>query len=122
MASLVIITGENAGNHYHLTNRPLTAGRDPARDIQLIDPKVSRKHFQVRKDGDGYILVEMKSRNGVYVNGEKVSEKPLVDGDEIQAGDTVLRYYESDIGDRTDALHKYKRATPELREDQTIRE
>jgi pSer/pThr/pTyr-binding forkhead associated (FHA) protein len=100
----------------------LTGGRDPARDIQILDPKVSRRHFQVRKEDDGYLILELKSRNGVYVNGTKVAEKRLKDGDTIQVGDTQLAYFDDDMPDRTDALQQYKKATREAREDLTIRE
>jgi pSer/pThr/pTyr-binding forkhead associated (FHA) protein len=121
MPCLVITTGEAAGSYFPLTNRTLTAGRDPARDIQILDPKVSRKHFQVRKEGDGYTVIELKSRNGVYVNGSKVKEHALRDGDEIGVGDTLIRFLAGDLpSDRTDALQRFKKATPDAREDRTI--
>ena len=69
MANLLITAGPNAGKYFPLANRPLSAGRDPARDIQLLDPKVSRKHFVVRKAGDEYIIVPFKSVNAVHETG-----------------------------------------------------
>lgn len=120
MACLVITTGEQAGKYFQLTSRTLTAGRDPAREIQLLDPKVSRRHFQVRKEGDGYLILELRSVNGVFVNGQKVAEKLLADGDEIVVGDTKLKYYLDDQPDRTNALNKPRAAQRKLREDQTI--
>jgi len=122
MACLLITTGEQAGTYYQLTKRPLAAGRDPARDIQLIDPEVSRKHFQIRADGDGYLIADMKSRNGIYVNGEKVTEHRLADGDRIQAGDTELTFHMADDPDRSNALSHYRRADRHLREDRTLGE
>lgn len=121
MASLLITNGDQADTYFRIANRPLTVGRDPARDIQLVDEKVSRKHFRVRKEGEGYVLTEFKSLNGVYVNGTKIEgEHVLQDGDQIQAGDTILAFYTTEELDKTDALNKYKLADRHLREDRTI--
>lgn len=120
MACLLITTGEQAGTYFPLSKRPLTAGRDPARDIQIIDPEVSRKHFQVRPDGDGYVILDMKSRNGVFVNAEKVAEQRLADGDRIQVGDTELTFHAANDPDRSNALLHYRCAERHLREDRTI--
>lgn len=121
MAYLEITAGENAGKYYQLTKRTLTAGRDPAREIQLIDAKVSRKHFQVRcVDGD-YYLVHLKSLNGVYLNGTKIeAECKLEDGAEIVAGQTTLRFHSDDNPDRSNAVHQYRKGDRGLREDRTI--
>ena len=44
MASLIITTGENAGDTFKLDRHPLVGGRETNRDIQILDPKVSRRH------------------------------------------------------------------------------
>ncbi len=121
MAYLAVTNGEQTGRHFHLTNRTLVAGRDPARDIQLTDPKVSRRHFQVRKEGERYVLFEMKSVNGVFVNGRRIEgEYTLCDGDEILVGDTALVYYDDDVPDDTDAVQKQRQADRRLRENKTL--
>lgn len=121
MASLLTTNGVQAGTYYRIANRPLTGGRDPARDIQVVDPKVSRKHFQIRKENDDYVIVEFKSLNGVYVNGVKIEgQRVLQDGDQIQVGDTVLTFYFADDPEKTDALNKFKLADRRVREDRTI--
>lgn len=122
MASLVITGGRQAGDYYPLKNRTLTGGRDPARDIQIVDHKVSRRHFQIHREDQGYVILELRSKNGVYVNGARVKEKLLHDGDQIQVGDTVLTFYEGEVPDHSDALNKYKQATRETREEQTFLE
>jgi pSer/pThr/pTyr-binding forkhead associated (FHA) protein len=67
-------------------------GREGA-DIVIDDPKVSRKHAQVGLYGPGaFILRDLASTNGTYLNGKRVSEKkPLKHWDTIRVGDTVLR-------------------------------
>ena len=121
MANLLITAGPQAGKYFPLANRPLAVGRDPARDIQILDPKVSRKHFIVRRAGDDYVLVPFKSVNAVLVNGEEIaSEVILRDRDKIEIGDTTLRFRVNDDPDRTNALDQFKVADRQAREDQTI--
>lgn len=122
MACLIITKGNQEGKYFQLGNRPLAGGRDPAREIQIVDPTVSRKHFLIHKQDDRHLIVEAKAKNGLCINGQSCSEKLLDDGDEIQLGDTVLTYYVSDQTDRTNAVDQYRAAGREFREDQTISE
>lgn len=110
---------DRVGKHFKLTRRPLAGGRDPAREIQIVDPGVSRRHFLVRYEDGGHVIVETRAKNGVYVNGTKVSEHRLADGDRIQVGGTVLTYYLDDHDERTDAVSRPRRADRPLREDVT---
>lgn len=122
MACLIISTGDQSGTYFPLSNRPLAAGRDPAREIQIIDARVSRKHFVIRKNGDDYVICDMRSQNGVFVNGDKVQEAQLQDGDRIEVGDTTLVFRMSDDPDRTDALQTYRKGDRAYREDRTVPE
>ncbi len=123
MASLMITSGEQAGTHFRLAKRPLTGGRDPSRDIQIVDPKVSRKHFHIRQEGDDHVIIELKSLNGVHVNGSRINgEQVLKDGDNIWVGDTTMTFYVADAPDKTDAVQKYKQADRHVREDRTLNE
>ena len=120
MASLIVKSGSNEGNWYRLGTRTLTAGRDPANAVQIVDERVSRKHFQIRREGDLYLITDLKSHNGVYLNGHRIQEALLREGDVIQAGETVLVYTDREITDRTDALQYFKRASRRLRDDPTL--
>ncbi len=121
MASLMITSGEQTGTHFRLAKRPLAGGRDPSRDIQVVDPKVSRRHFQIRQEGDDHVIIELKSLNGVHVNGSRINgQQVLKDGDDICVGDTAMTFYAADVPDRTDAVQKYKQADRHVREDRTI--
>ena len=55
-----------------------------------LDPHISRKHFAIEISPPGIRLIDLGSRNGTYVNGEKVKEKELAHGDEIKIGRTLL--------------------------------
>ncbi len=121
MACLIIVSGEQAGTYFQLTKRTLTGGRDPAREIQIVDAKVSRKHFQIRCGVDHYLVVEMNSLNGVQVNGARINgDQVLHDGDQILVGGTMLQFYEDDNPDRTNAVNAYRKSNRHLREDRTI--
>jgi hypothetical protein len=86
--SLVLPTGERVP----LSEQVLTIGRLPESAIVLADPNVSRSHAEIRPRGTGYVLVDLGSTNGSRVNGVRVSEHELVDGDEIAFGNTRMRF------------------------------
>lgn len=65
----------------------IAIGRSPSNDVTLNSPKVSRQHAAINKYKDRYILIDLKSSNGVFVNGRKIDEHTLMDGDEISVGD-----------------------------------
>jgi pSer/pThr/pTyr-binding forkhead associated (FHA) protein len=120
MPALIIGEGPNEGNWFKLSKRTLTGGRDPSNAIQLTDDKVSRKHFQVRFDEGLYLLTDLRSHNGSFINGNRIQEALLKDGDVIQVGETMLVFTDGEVTDRTDALQYYKQISRHLREDQTI--
>jgi hypothetical protein len=73
----------------------LTVGRLPECTITLGDPNVSRRHAEIRPSGAGYRLIDLGSTNGTLVNGQRVHEHQLVDGDTITFGATVITFVES---------------------------
>lgn len=117
MASLNIIQGAQAGKHFELSKRPLSIGREAGRDIQLLDPKVSRKHAMVRFEEGGYVIAVASARNGLKINGEKIAEQArLNEGDQLAMGDTVMQFTELGAF-KGDAVNEIKAAT---RNDATI--
>lgn len=72
---------------------PCTIGRDPQNDVVLDDRPVSRRHAEVRLRLGRYTLYDLQSTNGTYVNGRRVAELVLSDGDRITicGNDLVLR-------------------------------
>jgi pSer/pThr/pTyr-binding forkhead associated (FHA) protein len=67
-------------------------GRSKRCDIVLPDPNVSRQHAEIRLEGDGHVLVDLDSTNGVKINGREVKRAVLADGDRIELGSTELRF------------------------------
>lgn len=64
----------------------VSIGRSPSNDLVLQAPKISRQHAAINKYKDQYIVIDLKSSNGVFVNSKKVDEQTLHDGDEISIG------------------------------------
>ena len=69
-----------------------TLGRALDNDIVLLDIAASRKHAQVIRGELGFSLLDLRSANGVFLNGRRITEEELYDGDEIEVGETVLRF------------------------------
>ena len=69
-------------------------GRSAQCDIPFAsDNNCSRKHFQIRKWAGNYVVEDLESHNGTFVNGAKVvKQHPLADGDLITAGDTTILF------------------------------
>ena len=83
---LVVKRGPNAGSKFVLEADVTRAGRHPESDIFLDDITVSRRHAEfVRKDG-GYVVRDVGSLNGTYLNRERIDDVPLQNGDEVQIG------------------------------------
>jgi hypothetical protein len=83
------------GRRIQLSDEVARIGRMPDCAVALSDPQVSRHHAEVRLDHDGYRVVDLGSMNGTLVNGTRVSEHKLHDGDEIVVGATTIRFEES---------------------------
>ncbi len=89
---LEIVEGNDAGKKYPLGANPVVVGRGANCTFILADLSVSRKHFDIIPSKDGYMLRDMGSGNGTKVNGAKVKEHFLSDGDLIVSGKTKMKY------------------------------
>ncbi len=69
-------------------------GRLPDCTVPLSDPQASRRHAELRRDAGGVTLVDLGSTNGTLVNGVRVHDQELRDGDTIRIGNTTLRFEE----------------------------
>jgi hypothetical protein len=83
---LVVRHGPNAGSSYRLEGPATTVGRHPDSDIFLDDITVSRRHVLIERDDQGFVLRDVGSLNGTYVNKERADEARLRSGDELQIG------------------------------------
>jgi FHA domain-containing protein len=75
----------------------IVVGRDPSCQLNDLDPLLSRRHAEFVSSSQGVTIRDLKSRNGILVNGEKVPEHVLKPGDQIQLGHLHLRYIEERV-------------------------
>lgn len=87
---LVLRAGGQAGLRYQLRSGQTTIGRAPGNDVVLSDDSVSRQHATIDLEGDGYVIRDLDTPNGVQVNGREVRRQRLRPGDEITIGGSVL--------------------------------
>jgi hypothetical protein len=89
---LVVVSGNDRGREYPLALAEITCGRGAENEVVLADIAVSRRHISLFRDGAGFALRDLHSGNGTFVNGRRVQECPLADGDQIEIGSTVMRF------------------------------
>lgn len=83
---IVVYSGGSQGQRWVINQQSMLIGRGEDCDIVVEERRVSRHHARIEKHSDGYILRDLDSKNGTYVNGSEVRDEPhlLADGDEIQ--------------------------------------
>jgi hypothetical protein len=83
-----------AGRRHVLDGERAVIGRSKDCDIQVSDPNVSRRHAEVRREGESYVLVDLDSTNGVEVDGRRVKRLDLHDGSRFTIGSTEAVFSE----------------------------
>ncbi|GAA4487312.1 FHA domain-containing protein [Microbacterium panaciterrae] len=94
-ALLLVRSGALAGTRYLLDTAVTTVGRHPEADIFFDDVTVSRRHAEVIRTGAAFEIVDQRSLNGTYVNGERVDRSELRNGFEIRVGKFRLNFFAS---------------------------
>jgi hypothetical protein len=91
---LVGLSGPVAGWEFRLEQDCTRLGRSPENEIVIDDHNLSRAHAQVIRQKQGFVMVDLGSTNGTHVNGQKITQAPLRDGDEIAVGLSRFRFVE----------------------------
>lgn len=82
---LVMKAGATVEQKWTVEKDTVTIGRDEDCDVVLPERPISRRHAEIRREGDHYLLRDLNSKNGTYLNGQEIEGPvPLRDGDEIQ--------------------------------------
>jgi transcriptional regulator with GAF, ATPase, and Fis domain len=90
LARLEAVSGPLQGRTFPLIEDEVSIGREPSNQISLLDSLVSRRHCVIRRDGQGFLIQDMDSRNSTFVNHVPVKERLLADGDQIRIGKSIL--------------------------------
>jgi putative nucleotidyltransferase with HDIG domain len=94
-AYIEILNGPFQGQRHRIHTK-FTIGRKNSNSLRLIDPKVSRAHARIHPTEDGFLLEDLKSSNGTYINGNKVDSALLKSGDKIKTGLTEIIFSEKE--------------------------
>jgi hypothetical protein len=91
-ASLVLVQGGQPIRTWPLAASELTIGRAEQSDIPLADPGVSRNHARVVREGDDFIVEDLRSTNGTEVNGQPIRRRRLANGDLLKLASSTLQF------------------------------
>jgi diguanylate cyclase (GGDEF)-like protein len=80
------------GRRIDLQLPSMTIGRQAGADLQLDDDHASRLHVRLERREEGWAAVDLDSKNGTFVNGERVSDQQLGDGDLLVIGSTIFKF------------------------------
>jgi Nif-specific regulatory protein len=96
-AYLTLLTGNRAGTNFPLDPaRETSIGRGTDCHISLPDPLCSRVHAVLAWRDDGWTIRDAGSRNGTSVNGQKIDEATIVDGNTLRVGSAEFQFHESE--------------------------
>jgi transcriptional regulator with GAF, ATPase, and Fis domain len=113
-ARLEVVSGPLEGRTFPLTEDEVSIGREPCNQISLLDSLVSRRHCVIRRDGQGFLIQDLESRNSTFVNNLPVKERLLAHGDQVRIGKSILVFQglPNEPSDGNASLHLDSAATP----------
>ena len=89
-ATVQVVSGQAVRPFVPLRRGQLTIGRDPRCEMVLPDPQVSTRHATIQQTPQGYVLTDLGSKNGTFVNGQQVQQALLRGGERLRVGQTEL--------------------------------
>src|ERR1041384_6131571 len=92
MASVTVIFGGHEQKSYPIDKARVVVGREPKCEIHIDNLGISREHCAFSQRGDAYLVQDLNSSNGTYVNGRKITEHFLNNDDEIVIGKYMLKF------------------------------
>ena len=93
MTKLYVLDGPDKGQSFDLEGDPIHIGRSPDNHIQLKDTYISRRHLKILRRGEKYLIKDLESKNGTFVDGVPISpgiEFELKEGVPIMIGISVI--------------------------------
>jgi len=109
---LVVIKGAQRGTEFVITGDVFRVGKAPENDLVLSDETVSRVHFEIARDAKGYLVRDLRSTNGTFLDGAEVKEAYLRAGSVIGLGACELKF--TPFEERIEILPSDKEALGEM--------
>ena len=116
-SKLVVREGPNPGQEFELSQTPTVIGRAPGAQSEIIitAPGVSRRHAQISQRGDQYIVEDLNSSNGTFLNGQRITgSAPLKSGDVIGLGQAIQLVFSIPGVPEVKDVRDYLPASPEV--------
>ncbi len=89
---LAAIAGKLKGSVFPLAGSPVIIGRETAASLCIADPSVSRRHSQIEMEGDQFVISDLDSLNGTFINDVPVKRRTLQHGDRVRIGDSQFLF------------------------------
>ena len=90
-ATLLVIQGIDQGARFELSDQPVGLGRDVVNTVCLHDTEISRCHARIDPaNNGGFVVSDLNSSNGTFVNGDVIRSREIDSGDQIQLGRSIL--------------------------------
>src|ERR1043165_4995869 len=89
---LAAISGKHKGATFAIDEEPLVIGRETAATVCLADASVSRRHSKIEKKDDSFVITDLESLNGTFVNDVPVRSRVLEHGDRVRIGDSLFLF------------------------------
>lgn len=109
MARILVFSGSFKGKTVELpADRRVVLGRSKASDIRIPDRNMSRQQCAIWQGSSGYMVEDLESTNGTYLNGTRVKNAILKDGDRLKFGDTEIEFRAHERSDDSETKHDLK--------------
>ncbi|HEY1949871.1 MAG TPA: sigma 54-interacting transcriptional regulator [Bryobacteraceae bacterium] len=113
-AELIVINGPLAGARHTLGQGEILIGRAPNSKLVLSEPEVGWRHCQIRQQGGRFLVIDLRTAIGTYVNGMRSAERWLEDRDQIGIGKTILMFRNGEAGTESAEAHPAPETKPVL--------
>jgi pSer/pThr/pTyr-binding forkhead associated (FHA) protein len=97
MPEIIVKLGDEIKQKYYLYKDSVTIGRAPENEIAIENLAVSRRHAEIGRDNGSYVIEDLNSANGTFVNGVQVTRTEIVDKDVISIGKHKLYFYNQQV-------------------------
>src|SRR5712691_7652396 len=100
---LTAIAGRLKGSVFSLEDLPIVIGRETAATLCLADASVSRRHSQIEKEEEEFVILDLDSLNGTFINDVPVKRRTLQHGDRVRIGDSQFLFlmHDGDVGSKS---------------------
>ncbi len=89
---LVLVNTDGVGKSFAITDSSLKIGKAPDNDVVIDQPTVSRNHLVIQRQGDRFLVQDLQSTNGTFIDGAQIREAYLKPGQLLELGDVQLRF------------------------------